>query len=447
MIGKEQAADRLQKALEISGADETEIVLMVNDMALTRFANNEIHQNVAETNAVMVIKAADGRRIGSAASNDLSDEGIGKVARRALLHAQQIPEDPDYAGLPEPQEVPFVDAYDKETGSYSPEARARAVGTISTMASEKGLKAFGAYRTAAREVAVANSRGLFAYHPSTVADLLATISGDAGSGRAQASSWKAPEIDAEAVGLEAIDKALRAQDPQPIDPAPYPVVLDPYAVQDLIQMLAYTGISAQTVQEGQSWMNGRIGELVMSPLVTIWDDGQDPGGVPMPFDFEGVPKKRIKIVEEGWIREPVYDHYTAHKEGKESTGHATPPNMAFIDGPMPANMFMAPGNSSIEEMIKSVDKGLYITRFWYTRPVHPRDCVVTGMTRDGVYLIEDGVLTNPVKDLRFTQSYVDAMAQVSAVSRNRRTLISEYGGTECVPAVKIDSFNFTGITV
>ena len=118
-------------------------------------------------------------------------------------------------------------------------------------------------------------------------------------------------------------------------------------------MLAYTGISAQTVQEGQSWMNGRIGQQIMSPLVSIWDDGQDPGGVPMPFDFEGVPKKPVKIVEEGWIREPVYDHYTAHKEGKESTGHATPPNMAFIDGPMPANMFMAPGESSIEELIKS----------------------------------------------------------------------------------------------
>jgi len=158
-------------------------------------------------------------------------------------------------------------------------------------------------------------------------------------------------------------------------------------------------------------------------------------------------KKKVQIVEEGWLRGPVYDTYTAGKEGRESTGHATPSDMMFFSGPLAQNLLMAPGRSSVEEMIKETDSGLYITRFWYTRPVHPRDCIVTGMTRDGVFLIEDGQLTRPVKDLRFTQSYLKAMADVSAVSRSRKTLTSEYGGSVYVPAVKIDSFNFTGLTV
>jgi predicted Zn-dependent protease len=346
-----------------------------------------------------------------------------------------------------PQTVIPVTAYDVETDEYGPGVRASSVGRICKIAKEKDLNAFGAFRTVTTETAVANSNGLFVYHPATAADFQVTVSGHSGSGRAQESAWNVANINTVSVGMEAIDKAIRAQDPQPIEPGKYTVVLDPYAVQDLVLMLNITGMGAQSVQEGYSWMSGRLEEQLMSPMVSIWDDGIDPAGLPMPFDFEGVPKQRVQIVEEGWLRGPVYDTYTANKEGKRSTGHATPPNMMFHSGPLAQNLFMAPGQSSVEEMIKETESGLYITRFWYTRPVHPRDCVVTGMTRDGVFLIEGGQLTKPVKNLRFTQSYLEALANVSAVSRERKTLIGEYGGSVCVPAVKIDSFNFTGLTV
>jgi len=447
MIGYEMVEEKLYQALKLSSADETEVVFRANDSALTRFANNHIHQNVAESNATLVLKAILDKQAGSATTNDLSGEGLQKVADRALVHAKLAPADPDLPGVPQPKTVIPAIAYDLDTDEYGPGVRASDVGRICHIAKEKDLTAFGAFRKAATETAVANSAGLFVYHPATSVDIQVTVSGSSGSGRAQESAWNVANINPDAVGMEAIDKAIRAQDPKAIEPGKYTVVLDPYAVEDLVLMLNFTGMGAESVQDGYSWMNGRLDEQIMSPLVSIWDDGIDPAVLPMPFDFEGVPRQRVQIVENGWLRGPVYDTYTANKEGRESTGHATPPNMMFFSGPLAQNLLMAPGNSSVEEMIKDTEYGLYITRFWYTRPVHPRDCIVTGMTRDGVFLIEDGQLTGPVKDLRFTQSYLEAMANVIAVSRSRKTLIGEFGGSACVPAVKIDNFNFTGLTV
>jgi predicted Zn-dependent protease len=212
-------------------------------------------------------------------------------------------------------------------------------------------------------------------------------------------------------------------------------------------MLNYYGMGAQAVLEARSWMCDRLGEKVMSHLVDIWDDGVDSAGVPTPFDFEGVPKRRVNIVEKGVVQGPVFDRITAKKMGKDTTGHALPPTMRSF-GPIATNLFMAPGTSSTEEMIKSTKRGLYISRFWYTRLVHPRDCVITGMTRDGVFLIENGELAYPIKDLRFTQSYVEALANLESVGNETRLLMSEFGGQATrVPGLKISKFTFTGLTV
>jgi predicted Zn-dependent protease len=214
-----------------------------------------------------------------------------------------------------------------------------------------------------------------------------------------------------------------------------------------MNMLNYYGIGAQALLEGRSWMNDRLGEKAMSHLVDIWDDGIDPTGMPTPFDFEGVPRQRVDIVQQGVVKGPVYDRITAGKMGETTTGHALPPTMRSL-GPIATNLFMAPGSSSTEEMIRSTQHGLFISRFWYTRLVHPRDCVITGMTRDGVFLIQDGELVYPLKNLRFTQSYVDALANVEMVGSETRLLVSEFGGLATrVPALKINGFNFTGSTL
>jgi predicted Zn-dependent protease len=385
--------------------------------------------------------------VGTAATNKTSDEALAQAAERALLHAQRQPENPDFPGLADPQPIEPAHAFDQATASLPPEARAQAVNTICALAAGHHFSASGAFSTASDEIAVASSRGVLAYHASTRADLQTVMTGEDGTGRAQASSWKAGDVDAEAIGREAVDKTARAQHPRKIEPGEYTVVVDPYVTADLIQMLNLTGMSAQAVQEGRSWMNDRIGQPIMSPLVSIWDDGHDLAGIPLPFDFEGVPRRRVQIVERGVVCGPVYDRATAKKDGRESTGHATPPNMRFVSGPLAFNLFVAAGDSSIDDMIRSTERGLYITRFWYTRPVHPRDCIVTGMTRDGLYRIENGERTYAVKNLRFTQSYVAALANVQAVSRERRTLAEEFGGARRVPALKIEAFNFTGSTV
>jgi predicted Zn-dependent protease len=195
-------------------------------------------------------------------------------------------------------------------------------------------------------------------------------------------------------------------------------------------------------------MNSRLGKRVFSPQVSIWDDGLDPSGYPIPFDYEGTPKQRVDIVKDGIVMGPVYDRYTAQKDGVQSTGHAIPPNMRFFAGPIAFNMFMAPGSASTEELISGTERGLYITRFHYTRVVTYPDCVMTGMTRDGVFMIEDGEIAHPVKNLRFTQSYADALANVDAVGSEERLLISDFGGfANRVPAVKISEWSFTGSTV
>jgi predicted Zn-dependent protease len=274
---------------------------------------------------------------------------------------------------------------------------------------------------------------------------------DGSSGWAQGSDWKVDRVPTRGLAEEALKKAIDSADPRGIEPAPMTVVLDPYATSDLLYMLSLPGMNARAVAEGRSWMANRIGEQAMSELVSIWDDGQDPKGLPRPFDSEGTPKRWVDIVNEGIIQAPVHDRKTAKQAGAESTGHALPydiPPMARRYAPLPMNLFMAPGEQRTEELIASTQHGLYITRFWYTRLVHPRDCVVTGMTRDGVFLIENGVITKPVKDLRFTQSYVEALRDVEAVGSEIRLVTEDFLGSAVrAPSLKIASFRFTGSTV
>ncbi|MGD8371761.1 MAG: TldD/PmbA family protein [Syntrophobacterales bacterium] len=447
MLGRKKAEDICKDVLSRAGKDPAEVLLFFEDQSLTRFANNYIHQNVAERNATLIVRLLRGKRMGLATTNRLDRDGLDKLVERARANGNVSPEDPDYPGLPEPASYAAVDGFDQFTAEYSPEARARAVGEICRLTAEKGLNGSGVFSTGTNEVVVANSQNVFAYHCGTNADFQTVVISEDSSGRGQGSEWRVDNIPVESLGLEAIKKAEDGRNPRRVDPGEYTVVLTPYATEDILNMLNYYGMGAQPLLEGRSWMNDRLGEKVMSQLVDIWDDGVDSAGVPMPFDFEGVPKRRVNIVEEGVVKSPVFDRITAKKMGEETTGHALPPTMRSF-GPLATNLFMAPGTSSTEEMIKSTGRGLYVSRFWYTRLVHPRDCVITGMTRDGVFFIENGELAYPVKDLRFTQSYVEALARAEIVGRETRLLVSEFGGQATrVPALKINQFNFTGSTV
>ncbi len=446
MLGEKRIKDLTDGILSRSTADQTEVVILAGDSYLTRFANSTIHQNVAETDTEVRIRVVLGKRVGVATTNNLDDEALSQALENALAIARLQPENPDFKSLPGPKPIAEIAAFSEATAGCSPEQRAKGAGAICLMAREEGVVASGALTTAALEVAVANSLGVYAYHPTTYADINTVVMSDTSAGYASALALDVNDLDFEAVGKEAMEKCLHSQNPRALEPGEYTVILEPYAVQDFVQMMSFTGFGAVAMQEGRSFMVGKIGQQIVDPRISIWDDGLSPDGIPWPFDFEGVPKQRVDLIEEGVARGVVYDSYRAGKEeGKVSTGHALPaPNPM---GPLPLNSFIAPGDATLEEMIASTERGLYVTRFHYTRPAEPTKVIITGMTRDGTFLIEKGEIAYPIKNLRFTQSYLEALNHVDVIGSEPRMLSSMGAiGRTSVPALKLNRFTFTGAT-
>ena len=236
-----------------------------------------------------------------------------------------------------------------------------------------------------------------------------------------------------------IDKAQRNQNAQPVEPGVYEVVLEEYAVAEMLEFMSFMGFSALAAQEERSFM--RLGEKITGDQVSIWDDGLDRTGLPASFDFEGVPKQRVDLITGGVASGLVYDMQTAQRAGRESTGHGLPaPN---TEGPFAVNLFMQPGTAAKAELASDIKRGIWVTRFWYVRIVHPKASIITGMTREGTFLIENGRITRPVKDLRFTQSVLEALQGTLALSRSTKLEIGEFIGASRVPAVRLKAFTFT----
>ncbi len=436
-------AERVLDHAEREGATECEALVMAEDAALTRFANSQIHQNVAETNVTINLRFVVGKRVGVASSGRTDDEGVRRLAANAAAIARVVEELDDWGGLPEPTPIEDVPAgYSRATTDASPELRADGVRAVIAGADAAGVTAYGSFSTGTETTAVANSKGVRAAGTRTVAQLLTVSMGPSGgTGYAEQAAVDATAIDAAAIGREASDKARATANAVAIDAGDYPVVLEEYAVVDLLDMLGYLGFSALAVQEERSFVE--IGKRIGSDLVSVTDDGRDPTGLPMGFDYEGVAKQRVALLEGGVCRGVVYDAQTAARDGVASTGHGLPAPNSY--GPFPLNQVMAAGTAARDELIGGMDRGLLVTRFHYTNPVHPKLAIVTGMTRDGTFLVEGGRILGPVKNLRFTQSYLDALAGTVAVASERKTLKGFLGGV-VVPALRLQSWSFTGTT-
>jgi PmbA protein len=444
VLGQEKLKSIADRVLALSSADQTEVLITGDDEHLTRFAVNVIHQNVSETDVTVRVRSVIGKKVGVASCNDLSDAALRQVVESAETVARFQQDNPDFQSLPAPQPVQEVDAYVEATAACSPEARAKGVGAICALSRENGLTAAGAFSTEAQEIMVVNSLGISAYHRSTSASLVTVLMGDDSSGYGADASADVSTLDPEAIGRIAVDKALRSRQPTVIEPGAYTVILEEEAVADMLFMLGFTGFGALSLQEGRSFMNDRFGEKITGDNISIWDDGFDPRGFVMPFDFEGVPKQRVFLVENGIAKGVVYDSFTAGREpGKMSTGHSLPaPNTR---GPIPLNLFMAPGTATKDEMLASTERGIWVTRFHYTNPVHPVKTILTGMTRDGTFLIENGAITRPLKNFRFTQSILEAFSRAELLSSACKLIKGRIGGIY-VPAAKIHEFAFTGTT-
>lgn len=447
MLGEPEFRRIAQTVLAASRADQMDVEIFANDSALTRFANNYIHQNVEQSDVDVRVRAVIGQKIGVASTNEISDEALARVAARAYELAQHQRENEDFRSLPRPQPIPDTHAFVERTARCGPEERAAVVQQICDASVRAALTAAGAYHTTAQEFAVANSLGVWGYHTQTQADINTVIMSETSSGYAARASKDAGDIDGEEVAREAVDVTLRGVNPRTVEPGEYEVLLSPYAAVDVLDFFSYLSFGALPFMEKRSFMSGRIGERVMGENVSIWDDALSPDGIEEPFDYEGVPKQRVDLVDHGVAKGVVWDSYLAGKQGGDahSTGHALPAGVTF--GPLPMNMFFGTGDATTEDMVRDMKRGLIVTRFWYTRTVHPLNVVVTGMTRDGTFLVEDGRIVGPVRSMRFTQGYLDAMNNVDAIGRDAALLLGDLGGgARRMPALKIARWNFTGVS-
>jgi PmbA protein len=432
-----------------SPADQTEALLLTEDSSLTRFAQSDIHQHVAEKNGTLILRVVLGKRIAVITTNLLQPSSLEAALQKAISLAKiQYPNEA-FVSLPEPRCLPERDTFFKNVDRLTPVRKAKMVKELLSLAKEKGCRASGAFSVGKVEVAVVNSLGVEAYQ--NYSDLFLHMIAENGrnSGYASFVSRDADQLDIEALAEEATRKVSK-HEPIQMEPGEYEVILEPYAVSELLSFLGFLGFHAMAVQEGRSFFCDHFGKKMVDDNVTIYDDGLDPGGLQVPFDFEGLPKQKVTFFENGVAKGVTYDSFTAKREGKESTGHGL--IAPSTEGPVPVNLFMEGGRSSLQELISSVRRGIYVTRFHYTNVVEPMKTVITGMTRDGTFLIEEGEIKNPIKNLRFTESVLKALSHVSAISRDRRVCSEGTGysrrfvtGT-VAPALKIDGFTFSGVS-
>jgi len=449
VVTRDDVETLLGRALEHSAADGTEALYLGQDAALTRFATNRIHQSVREHDAQLQVRVVDRERVGVASTNKLDEDGIRSVVERAAAIAEHSAPNPRAGVLPEPDgrthdpELGFVPA----TAEAGAERRAEGARAVIAAGEEAGLQTAGSFSTTETTIAVANSRGVRAQHRSTRASLLTVMmdgfASGAASGYAHAGSPDIGDVDAEAIGREAAAKGDQMRGATELEAGEYEVILEEYAIAGLMEYLSFIGFSGLALEEGRSFME--LGKRVMGENVSIWDDGADPGGMPAPIDFEGVVRRRVELITDGVASAVVHDAATGARAGTGSTGHALPAPNLF--GPMASNLFMAPGTTPRDELIRGVKRGVWVTRFHYINPVHPKKAILTGMTKDGTFLIEDGRLTRPLLNFRFTQSIPEAFSDVRAASRETKLLPGEFFGAARVPALHLGSFNFTGTTV
>jgi len=483
VLGRDRALESAAEAVRAAmaaGADEAEAVLMTEDSGLTRYAANQIHQHVAERNIEVRVRAAVGSRVAVAAGNQPTPDALRAVGERVAAMAARSPEDPHFFGLPEPPSTPYPDQttfYDS-TAELEPTDRAATVLGIVELLRGAGAQGFGAVTSAVSELTVVNSHDLHAYQTFTDA----WVSVVAQRGRVTAGGAKAlqalttadrlggapelrppamrpssgfatschrdwSEVDAEAATLRALAKTS-LEPPRHVPPGRYTVILEEEAVAEMLGFLAYGALNGLEYLEGKSPFAGRLGERAYPDFITLLDDPTDARGANISVDFEGTPKAPLTLIREGTLEQVVWDGATARRAGVTTTGHALPaPNP---HGPMPLNLVLLPGTHTKSELVSQVKRGLLITRFHYVNEVDPAKTLLTGMTRDGTFLIEDGHIAAPVQDLRWVNSIEGVLARTRAVGDAVR-LISTGPGydirfltSSLVPTLLVDDFEITG---
>jgi predicted Zn-dependent protease len=438
------AADLLdvcERVLRRVGTDaEGEVTVTAGAEALTRFATSFIHQNVADDARQVHLRVALDGHVAEATANQADDESLDRLVRSTIEAARLQPVDPGWPGLAPTADAAAVDHWDEPTAVAEPGERAARVGAFVAAAGD--LETAGFCSTEGIHTAFANSAGQRLTGRATSAQLDGIARTGTSDGSARAASARVADLDGSAIGAEATRRARDAADASDLEPGRYEVVLEPSCVVNVLSFLAIYGFNGRAVDEGRSF--ARIGEAQFDRAITMADDVTHPMAVGIGFDAEGTPKRRHELVRAGVTSGLVHDRRTAKALGATSTGNAVAGAGQF--GPLPANLVLEPGPAT--DLVSGVERGLLVTDFWYTRILDPRTMVVTGLTRNGVWLVEHGRVVRPVTNLRFTQSFLEALAPgaVRGVGSDL-TLVSgaTFGvGSYLVPSLHLASWNFTG---
>ncbi|MDQ2741546.1 MAG: TldD/PmbA family protein [Chloroflexota bacterium] len=414
----EEILNLLSSALHASQADETELVAEQVHQGVTRYAGSRIHQTTVLDETRVWARAAIGKSVGQASGSSLEPEALRRLIEDATAVARMQAPNPHFTSLVSPEPVRSVQGYDPATAEMGSMARAAAIGEIAAQAADRGWTVSGTYLTEGRELAVANSHGVAVWAPSSLAFLRALPDSGAGTGYADTLSHHASDLGPADVMARAAAKCRRNRDQREVPPGEYVAIFDDLGVAEMLLYLARHGFNGQSYEEGTSFMSGRLGERVTGENVTIWDDGTDPRGLAIAVDYEGLPKRHLSLLEEGRAVGVAYDSDAAGRAGATSTGHALEPEYRSY-GSWPSNLFMAGGKSSVEEMIRGTERGLLVTRFHYTHCPDPKRVVMTGTTRDGTFLIEDGQIVGAVRNLRLTQSIPELFEGIEALGKPR----------------------------
>jgi len=434
--------DTVLRLARSTGAEETEVHVDEVADALTRFANNAIHQNVAEHGLTVSIRTVAGGRTARATTNRINEDSLRAAIEASLSLAHSQPKDPRLLPMPGKQRYRAVNRFIKPTAALSAEDRAVAVRRACDLAVKTGQVAAGIFSNGQSQSALGNSRGLFAAYRETHSEFSITVQEGPAASWAKANSADFRSFDPQKLAARASEKAHLAVNARELPPGRYTVILEPAAVLDLVGFLFYD-FAATALEDKRSCLNDRMGKQVFGKNITITDDVYHPLQQGAPFDGEGIPRQRVQLVDRGIPKNLVYSRAAAKAAHKQSTGHGFALPNEYGEAPM--NLVFDGGDSSIDKMVASTDRGLLVTRLWYIREVDPYEKVMTGMTRDGLFLVENGRVTGAVRNFRFNQSIIEMLKNVELLGRAVRAT-GEEAFEMVVPAMRVRDFHFSEVT-
>jgi PmbA protein len=442
------ALDLAERALRAAGSDEALAVVQSERSGMARFARSEVHQPTLVENDVVELQIVRDGRLGVASANRTDDESLRGLATRAAEAADSAPEDPDFPGLAPPADLPAVEGYDEEAAALGAEDQAR-LAAAAIEASELDL--YGFFTSGVTALALASTTGLSVSQEMTDVAVLALAAADGASGYAEQTGWRAGEVDPARAAAAAVEKAKLTRGAVELEPGSYPAVLEPPAFAELLAYFSYDAFSAQGLLEERSYAFDKLGTKVFDERFSLADDALDPRGLPKAFDFEGTPKQRVGLIQNGVLSEVVWDRPTAKRGGRESTGHAPPSSLRHW-GPLTVALSVAGGEAdSPAQLAEAVGDGIHVTRLHYLSIVDPREGIVTGMTRDGTFRIRGGRIADPLVNLRFTVSVPQLLAELPGLTRdpvliNQNAYYDERYPTGMLsPAVATARFDVTGV--